>query len=147
MPSNSKYSGKKAIITGGTAGIGLATAKVLVEGGAEVLVTGTTEKNLEAARRQLGPDAIVVRSDAGKVTDVDELTAIVAGKLGSVDLVFLNAGYTKLEPFEQVTEAEYDKVFDINTKGVFFAVQRLVPLVSRGGSFLFMSRTSSDIPA
>lgn len=145
MGTNNKYIGKKAVVTGGTAGIGLATAKALVAGGAEVLVTGTTEKNLEAALRELGPRALALRSDAGSMTDIDALAATAAKKLGSLDLVFINAGYTKLEPFEKITETEYDKVFNINTKGVFFAIQRLAPMVRSGGSFLLMTSVANEL--
>jgi NAD(P)-dependent dehydrogenase (short-subunit alcohol dehydrogenase family) len=145
MTANNTYAGKKAVVTGGTAGIGLATVKALIAGGAEVLLTGTTAQNLETAQRELGPRAHVVRSDAGSMADIDELGSIVQEKLGKVDFVFLNAGYTKLEPFEQVTEAEYDKVFNINTKGVFFTVQRLTPMVREGGSFLFMTSVADEL--
>jgi NAD(P)-dependent dehydrogenase (short-subunit alcohol dehydrogenase family) len=86
-----------------------------------------------------------VRSDAGSVADIDALAAIVKDKLGRVDFVFINAGYTKLERHEQVTEAEYDKTFAINTKGVFFAVQRFAPLVKEGGSFLFMTSVADEL--
>jgi NAD(P)-dependent dehydrogenase (short-subunit alcohol dehydrogenase family) len=140
-----RYAGKKAVVTGGTAGIGLAVVKALLEGGAQVMLTGQSERNLESARRGLGPRAHVVRSDAGSVADVDALAAAVREKLGLVDFVFLNAGHTKLERHEQVTEAEYDKTFAINTRGVFFAVQRLAPLVRDGGSFLFMTSVADEL--
>jgi NAD(P)-dependent dehydrogenase (short-subunit alcohol dehydrogenase family) len=140
-----KYADKKAVVTGGTAGIGLATVKALLDEGAEVLLTGQTEQNLEAARRALGPRAHVVRSDTASLADIDALAALVKNKLGQVDFVFINAGFCKLEPFEKVTETVYDKIFDINTKGVFFTVQRLAPLVREGGSFLFMTSVADEL--
>lgn len=141
----SKYAGKKAVVTGGTAGIGLATVRALLEGGAEVLLTGRNEQTLEAARRELGPQAHVVRSDAASMADIDALAATVREKFGQVDFVFINAGFCKLEPFEEVTEAMYDQTFGVNTKGVYFTVQRLAPLVREGGSFLFMTSIADEL--
>jgi len=114
----SKYAGKKVVVTGGTAGIGLATVRALLEGGAEVLLTGRNEQTLDAVRRELGPRAHVVRSDAASMADIDALAATVREKFGQVDFVFINAGFCKLEPFEEVTEAMYDQTFGVNTKGV-----------------------------
>ncbi|MDF2962148.1 MAG: hypothetical protein K0S39_3883 [Paenibacillus sp.] len=132
-----KYAGKRAVVTGGTIGMGLAIVKALLEGGAEVLLTGRNEKNLEAVRNELGGQVHVVRSDVASMEDIDALGGMVKEKLGQVDVVFINAGYSQLEPFEQVTESSYDRQFDINTKGAFFTAQRLTPLVREGGSFVF----------
>lgn len=140
-----KYAGKKAVVIGGTAGIGLATVRALLAGGAEVCVTGRDERRLEAARRELGPRAHVVRSDAALLSDIAALGALVEEKLGRVDFVFLNAGYAKLTAMEQVTEEEYDRTFNVNTKGVYFTVQRLAPLVRQGGSFLFMTSVADEL--
>lgn len=137
-----KYAGKKAVVIGGTIGMGLATVKALVEGGAEVLLTGRNEHNLEAVRRELGSRAHVVRSDTAKLSDIEELGRIVEAKLGQVDFVFINAGVSELQPFDQVTEASYDRQFDVNTKGAFFTAQRLAPLVRTGGSIVFTTVTN-----
>jgi NAD(P)-dependent dehydrogenase (short-subunit alcohol dehydrogenase family) len=137
----SKYTGKKVVVIGGTIGIGLATVKTLLEGGAEVLLTGRNEQNLDAARRDLGPRAHVVRSDTASMTDIDALGALVQEKLGQIDFVFINAGISELEPFDHVTEASYDRLFDVNTKGAFFTAQRLAPLVRNGGSIVFTTVT------
>ncbi|MFC4590195.1 SDR family oxidoreductase [Sphaerisporangium corydalis] len=133
----SEYAGKKAVITGGTIGIGLATAAALTEGGAEVVLTGRNERNLQAARRELGPRAHVVRSDTSSMADIDTLAALVRDRLGQVDLVFVNAGIALLEPLGQVTEKTYDQTFDVNAKGAYFTAQRLAPLVREGGSLVF----------
>jgi NAD(P)-dependent dehydrogenase (short-subunit alcohol dehydrogenase family) len=140
-----RYMGKKAVVTGGTHGMGLATAKALLEGGAEVLLTGRNEQNLDAARRELGSRAHVVRSDTASLADIDALGTLVEEKLGRVDLVFINAGVSELGPFDQVTEAVYDRIFDVNTKGAFFTAKRLAPLVREGGSIVFT--TVADGPA
>jgi NAD(P)-dependent dehydrogenase (short-subunit alcohol dehydrogenase family) len=137
-----KYAGGKAVIIGGTHGVGLATVKALLEGGAEVLLTGRNEHNLNAARRELGSRALVVRSNTADHADIDALRALVEKKLGQVDLVFINAGVSELEPFEQVTEASYDRQFDVNTKGAFFTAQRLAPFIRDGGSIVFTTVTS-----
>jgi NAD(P)-dependent dehydrogenase (short-subunit alcohol dehydrogenase family) len=138
----SKYAGKKAVVTGGTIGIGLATVKALLDGGAEVLLSGRNEQNLDAARRTLGPRAHVVRSDTASLADIDALGALVEEKLGKIDFVFINAGVSELEPFDQVTEASYDRQFDVNTKGAFFTAQRLAPVVRDGGSIIFTTVTN-----
>ena len=137
-----KYTGKKAVIIGGTTGMGLATVKALLEGGAEVLLTGRNEQNLEAARRELGSRVHVVRSDVSSMADIDKLGALVKEKLDQVDVVFINVGISELAPFDQVTEDSYDRQFNINTKGAFFTAQRLAPLVRDGGSLVFTTVTN-----
>ncbi|WP_437971959.1 SDR family oxidoreductase [Sorangium sp. So ce260] len=139
-----RYAGKRAVVTGGTHGVGLATVKALLDGGAEVLLTGRNERNLEAARRELGPGARVVRSDTGSMADIDALHAIVKETLGQVDLLFVNAGVASLEMLDQVTEASYDWTFGVNAKGAFFTVQRLVPLIRDGGSIVFTTSIANE---
>ena len=139
------YSGKKAVVTGGTTGMGRAIAEALLERGAEVLITGRTEANLEQARRTLGPRAHVVRSDAASLADIDALRDEIQRRLGGIDAVFINAGYAKLMPQDQVTEADYDRHFAINTKGPYFTIQRLAPLVRRGGAFVLTTSVANAI--
>lgn len=141
---NDTYAGKKAVITGGTIGMGLATAQALREGGAEVLVTGRNPENLEAARRTLGPRAHVLASDAASLADIDALAATVRERFGHIDLLHINAGIATLEPFEQVTEAGYDRAFAINTKGPFFTVQRLAPLMRPGSAIVVTSSIADE---
>lgn len=131
------YSGKKAVITGGTHGMGLAVVEALVGGGAEVLLTGYNEQNIKAAQAQLGENAHVVRSDTTDLADVDALAKVVGEKLGTVDYLHVNAGFAELEPFESATEAVYDKTFAVNTKGAFFTVQKLLPFINDGGAIVF----------
>jgi NAD(P)-dependent dehydrogenase (short-subunit alcohol dehydrogenase family) len=137
-----KYAGKKAVVVGGTIGMGLATVKALLEGGADVLLTGRNEHNLESARRELGSRAHVVRSDTANLTDIEALGRLVEEKFGKLDFVFINAGVSELQPFDQVTEDSYDRQFDVNTKGAFFTTQRLAPLVRNGGSIVFTTVTN-----
>lgn len=139
-----KFAGKKVVITGGTQGMGLAMVRALIEGGAEVLLTGRNEKNLEAARAELGPKAHAVRSDAASMPDVDALGGQVEKTLGRIDALFVNHGYARMEPFDEVTEASFDRQFDVNTKGAFFTVQRLAPLIRDGGSVVFTSAVADE---
>ncbi|MDR3490219.1 MAG: SDR family oxidoreductase [Bradyrhizobium sp.] len=129
-----RYQGKKVVITGGTSGMGLATAKMLLDGGARVLVTGRTQASLDSAQQELGNDALVVSSDARSLTDIDALASRVKTEFETFDLLFVNAGFATPAPLESVTEAIYDEMFNLNAKGPFFAVQKLAPLINRGGS-------------
>jgi NAD(P)-dependent dehydrogenase (short-subunit alcohol dehydrogenase family) len=131
------YSGKKAVVTGGTHGMGLALAKALLAGDAEVLVTGNSEVNVEAARAELGPAAHVLRSDATDLAAIDALGKEVEERLGRIDYLHLNAGFAQLEPFGAVTEESYDRTFAVNTKGAFFTAQRLLPAINEGGAIVF----------
>lgn len=141
-----EYEGKKAVITGGTHGIGMAVAEALLDGGAHVLVTGLNEDNLKEARNRLSsPRAHVVRSDAASMEDIDALGEEVEEKFGEVDFVFVNVGYIRFAKFEAVTEEEYDKMFDTNTKGAFFTTQRLARLVREGGSFVFTTAVAAGM--
>ena len=129
-----RYLNKKAAIIGGTSGMGLVTAKMLLYGGARVLVTGRSQAGLDAARQELGSDAIVVSSDARSLTDLDSLATQVRTEFDTIDLLFVNAGFSIPTPVAKVTEAIYDEMFNLNAKGPFFAVQKLAPLINRGGA-------------
>jgi NAD(P)-dependent dehydrogenase (short-subunit alcohol dehydrogenase family) len=132
-----RYGAKRAVIIGGTSGMGLATAKMLLDGGARVLVTGRSQAGLKSAQQELGTDAIVVSSDARSLTDIDALASRVKAEFDTLDLLFVNAGFSTPAPLESMTEAVYDEMFNLNTKGPFFAVQKLAPLINRGGSIVF----------
>jgi len=128
---------KIAVIIGGTSGMGLATAKMLLDGGARVLVTGRSQAGLESAQKELGKEALVVSSDARSLTDIDALAARVKAEFDTFDLLFVNAGFSTKAPVESMTEALYDEMFNLNAKGPIFAVQKLAPLINRGGSIVF----------
>ncbi|ASY57320.1 MULTISPECIES: SDR family oxidoreductase [Sinorhizobium] len=138
------YQGKKAIVVGGTHGMGLATVRRLVNGGAEVLLTGRNEENVAKVREEFGPRAHAVRSDIADLSDIAVLGASAGQKLGAIDLLHVNAGISELEPFDQVSEASYDRQFAVNTKGAFFTVQRLAPLIREGGSIVFTSSVADE---
>ena len=129
-----RYEGKKVVIIGGTSGMGLATAKMLLDGGARVLVTGRSQAGLDSAQKELGKDALVVSSDARSLTEIDALATRVKAEFDTFDLLFVNAGFNIPTPLERLTEAVYDEMFNLNAKGPVFAVQKLTPLINRGGS-------------
>ncbi|NQF13143.1 SDR family oxidoreductase [Brevibacillus sp. HB1.3] len=141
---NNNYTGKKAVVTGGTHGMGLAVAKALLAGGAEVIVSGRNPKNAEEAKRELGERAHVVVSDVSNMTDVQAFGEYVEKHFGKIDFLHVNAGTSILEPFLEVTEETYDRIFEVNTKGAFFTVQRLEPLIHEGGSIVFTSSVADE---
>jgi NAD(P)-dependent dehydrogenase (short-subunit alcohol dehydrogenase family) len=138
-----RYEGKKVVITGGTSGMGLATAKMLLDGGARVMVTGRSQAGLDSARKELGNDAIVVSSDARSLTDIDALASRVKTEFDTFDLLFANAGFSIPTPLGTVTETIYDEMFNLNAKGPFFAVQKLAPLINRGGSIVLTTSVAN----
>jgi NAD(P)-dependent dehydrogenase (short-subunit alcohol dehydrogenase family) len=138
-----RHQDKKVVIIGGTSGMGLATAKMLLDGGARVLVTGRSQAGLDSAQKELGAGAIVVSSDARSLTDIDALATRVKAEFGTIDLLFVNAGFSIPTPLESVTEAIYDEMFTLNAKGPFFAVQKLAPLISRGGSVVLTTSVAN----
>ena len=138
-----RYEGKKAVIIGGTSGIGLSTAKLLVDAGARVLVTGRSQAGVDAAQGLLGESAVVVSSDAGSLSDIDALASRVKAEFNTFDLLFVNAGVGLFAPFEHITEAMYDEMFNVNAKGSFFAMKRFAPLIDRGGSVVLTTAISN----
>jgi len=132
-----KFTNKTAVITGGNSGIGLATAQLLVEEGAQVLITGRDEKSLQTAQQQLGSKVIALKSDITKASDLEKLFDTAKQKLGKIDILFANAGVALFAPFEQTTEEIFDANLDINIKGSFFTVQKLLPLLQENSSIIF----------
>src|SRR5277367_178981 len=122
-----RYQDKKVVIIGGTSGMGLATAKMLLDGGARVLVTGLSKAGLESAQKELGKDALVVSSDARSLTEIDALASRVKAEFDTFDLLFVNAGFSIRAPLESITEAVYDEMFNLNAKGPIFAIQKRPP--------------------
>ncbi len=114
-----RYEDKKVAIIGGTSGMGLATAKMLLDGGARVLVTGRSKEGLESAQKELGNEAIVVSSDARSLTDLDALAARAKAEFDTLDLLFVNAGFSTRAPLESITEAIYDEMFNLTPRDRF----------------------------
>ncbi|WP_201295046.1 MULTISPECIES: glucose 1-dehydrogenase [unclassified Nocardiopsis] len=132
----SRFGNKVALITGGTSGMGLATARRLLDEGARVVISGRDGDRLEGAVRDLdgGDRLLAVRGDAASTADLDALAALVGERFGHLDVVFANAGVASFQPVGDVTEAEFDRVSGVNFKGVFFTVQKLLPLLADGAA-------------
>src|SRR6202522_3758906 len=142
MSGTKKLQGKLAVITGGTTGIGLATAKLFVNEGAYVFITGRRQKELDEAVRAIGSNVTGVQGDISKLTDLDRLYEAVATK-GRIDVVFANAGVAEFAPLGKITEEHFDRLFDINVKGTLFTVQKALPLLNDGGSIILNGSVAS----
>jgi NAD(P)-dependent dehydrogenase (short-subunit alcohol dehydrogenase family) len=127
---------KVAVVTGGSSGIGLATAKRFIEEGARVVVTGRNQGSLDRAVAELGDGAIGIKGDVVNLPDLDHLYEEVHSRLGCIDVLFANAGIAPFAPLERVTEAHFDTLFDVNVKGLFFSVQKALPLLSANASII-----------
>src|SRR5262245_35510672 len=131
-----KLEGKIALVTGGSTGIGLATARRFVEEGAYVFITGRRDEELTAAVKEIGRNVTSVRGDVSNLADLDRLFAQIKRDKDRLDVLFANAGIAKYAPLGKVTEELYDSIFDINVKGVLFTVQKALPLLADGASII-----------
>ena len=131
-----KLEGKIAVITGGSSGIGLATAKLFVNEGAYVFITGRRQAELDAAVKEIGRNVTGIQGDVAKLADIDRIYAAVKEQKGKVDIVFANAGIGEFAPLGQITEEHFDKHFAVNVKGLLFTVQNALPLLAEGGSVI-----------
>jgi NAD(P)-dependent dehydrogenase (short-subunit alcohol dehydrogenase family) len=139
----STLTNKVAIVTGGNSGIGYATAKELVEKGAKVIVTGRNKEALAKAESELNVTGIV--ADQADLKSIDNLVAEVKAKFGKVDIVFLNAGIASFSPLESASEEHYDTIMNVNVKGVYFTVQKLLPLLNNGASIIFNTSINANV--
>ena len=126
-----RLDGKIAVITGGNSGIGLATAQRFVQGGAYVFITGQRQSELDKAVKQIGKNVTGVQSDVSNLADLDRLYETVKRQKGRIDVLFANAGIAEVAPLGSITESHFDKIFNINVKGLLFTVQKGASVVSR----------------
>ena len=138
-----KLDGKVALVTGGTSGIGLATAKQFVAEGAYVFITGRRQTELDAAVETIGKNVTGIQSDVSKLEDLDRLYAAIEQEKGHLDVLFANAGSGEIAPLGSITEAHFDKTFNTNVKGLLFTVQKALPLMSEGASIVLNASTTS----
>jgi NAD(P)-dependent dehydrogenase (short-subunit alcohol dehydrogenase family) len=131
-----KLRSKVAVITGGTSGMALATAKLFVEEGAYVFITGRRQKQLDDAVKAIGRNVTGVQGDAGNLADLDRLYQTVKEQKGRIDVLFASAGVGEFAPIGEVTEEHFDKIFGVNVRGTLFTVQKSLPLFNDGGSII-----------
>ena len=141
----SRLQNKTALITGGTSGIGIETARQFIAEGARVVVTGSSATSVEAARRELGDKAIVIQADAGNAAGQKAVADTVTEAFGTLDILFVNAGIALLKPVEAWEEADYDRVFAINLKSAFLGMKHAIPIMQKqgGGSIINISSIAS----
>jgi NAD(P)-dependent dehydrogenase (short-subunit alcohol dehydrogenase family) len=131
-----KLEGKIALVTGGSSGIGLATAKRFVTEGATVIITGRRQEALDAAVKEIGSSASAIQADAGKLADLDKLFAQIKQEHGRLDVLFANAGSGEFATIDAITEDHFDRTFNTNVKGVVFTVQKALPLMPDGSTIV-----------
>jgi NAD(P)-dependent dehydrogenase (short-subunit alcohol dehydrogenase family) len=133
----SKLKDKVAVITGGTSGIGLATAEEFIAEGAHVIITGRKESELKKVANEIGAEGLV--ADQAKLADIDKLVELVKSKFGFIDILFINAGIVLFSSIEEATEEHFDRMMDINFKGSFFTLSKFIPLMRRGSVVTLLS--------
>jgi NAD(P)-dependent dehydrogenase (short-subunit alcohol dehydrogenase family) len=138
-----KLQGRVALVTGGTEGIGLAIAKLFVEEGAYLFITGRRQRELDEAVKMIGDNVAGIQGDVANMADLDRLYETIGRAKGRIDVVVANAGVGEFAPFGTATEEHFDKLFDINVKGAFFTVQKALPLLVEGGSVILIGSVAS----
>ena len=141
----SRFQDEVVVITGGSSGIGLATSQRFIEEGAQVVITGRNPERLDSAVARLGDRATGIRGDVSNVEDLDHLFAQVRDRFGRVNVLFANAGFESWNPIEEVTPEDFDSLFATNVRGLFFTVQRALPLMSEGASVILNASINAHI--
>jgi NAD(P)-dependent dehydrogenase (short-subunit alcohol dehydrogenase family) len=131
------------VVTGGSAGIGLGTARRFAEEGAQVFIIGRDKAKLEKAAASIGHGAVAIQGDASSLADIDRIYATVKAQAGRIDVLFANAGFYEFGTFGEITEEHFDKTFNTNVRGVLFAVQKALPLLSAGASVILTGSIAS----
>ncbi|MBB1139521.1 SDR family oxidoreductase [Myroides sp. WP-1] len=140
-----KLKGKIALVTGGTSGIGKATAQLLSEQGAQVIITGRNQETVDLTVAEIGYNTIGLVSDAGSMNDLLNLNHLLRQYVTQLDIVFVNAGFGKYAPLEQIDEAHYNEMFDVLVKGTLFTVQQVVPLLQTDSSIILNTSIVTEI--
>jgi NAD(P)-dependent dehydrogenase (short-subunit alcohol dehydrogenase family) len=139
------FKGKTALITGGSSGIGFATAKMMIADGARVAITGTNEAKLQLAVQELGSGAIGIKADVTKAEDLEKMQAQLKNHFAELDIFFANAGIAYATPLVSTNEEEYNRLMDVNVKGVFFSVQAILPLMKSGASIVLNTSWLNEV--
>lgn len=140
-----RLAGKVALVTGGSSGMGLASAQLFAEHGAQLVVTGRDPVTLARAASLLGDGALAVASDAADLAQIDALMATIKARCGRIDVLFVNAGVARAAPIDQVTEADFDAQVGINLKGVYFTIQKALPLMAPGASVILTTSITNQL--
>jgi len=131
-----RFKNKNIVITGGSSGIGLEMAREFIKEGAKVLITGRNEKRLNLAKQELGDKLLILKANSNSLEDISHLKEVCKSELGEIHALLANAGIAQNNKFGNTDETQFNDIFDINVKGVFFTIQTLLPLISKGGSIL-----------
>jgi NAD(P)-dependent dehydrogenase (short-subunit alcohol dehydrogenase family) len=132
-----RFTNKIVVITDGTSGIGLAAARQFIKEGAEVAVTGRSQRSVEDPQTELGATGTAITADVTKSAELDSLFRLVREKYGRIDVLYVNAGIAKLGSVAETTEEIFDEILDANFRGAYFTVQKALPLLSDGGAIVF----------
>jgi NAD(P)-dependent dehydrogenase (short-subunit alcohol dehydrogenase family) len=141
----SRLDGKIAVVTGGNSGIGLATAARFAAEGADVVIVGRRQEELDNALKVIGPRATAIQGDISHLDDLDRIFATVEATKGRIDVLFANAGLGDTQPIGSITEASFDRIFGVNVKGTLFTVQKALPLMGQGGSIILTGSTTGSM--
>lgn len=141
----SRLNGKVAVITGGNSGIGLASAIRFAAEGAQVVIVGRRQEQLDTALKLIGHDALAIQADISSLDDLDRAYAEIKANKGRIDVLFANAGLGDFEPLGSITEESFDRTFGINVKGSLFTVQKALPLMDAGGSIILTGSTTATM--
>ncbi|MGB6532044.1 MAG: SDR family NAD(P)-dependent oxidoreductase, partial [Candidatus Nitrosopolaris sp.] len=139
-----RLDGKIAVVTGGSSGIGLAAAQRFVQEGAYTFIFGRRQSEVDAAVKDIGKNVTGVQGDVSNLADLDRLYDMVKQQKGRIDVLFANAGILEFAPIGSITESQFDKSFDVNVKGLLFAVQKALPLFQDGGSIILTASVNAS---
>jgi NAD(P)-dependent dehydrogenase (short-subunit alcohol dehydrogenase family) len=140
-----KLAGKIAVVTGGSAGIGLGAARHFAAEGAQVFITGRRQSELDKAVAAIGGNVMAIQGDVSKLAEIDRIYATVKGEAGRIDVLLANAGFYEFATFGEISEEHFDRTFDTNVRGVLFTVQKALPLLSKGASVILTGSIASSI--
>lgn len=140
-----KLKNKSAVITGGTTGIGFETARLFINEGARVAITGQDSKRLKSASEKLGGETLAIAADTGSIKEIDSLVDTVKQQFGMVDVLFINAGVLRMGPVLEVNEEDFDYQVNINFRGAFFTIQKILPIMNDGGAIVINSSNANQI--
>ena len=140
-----KLNNKTALITGGTTGIGFETAKLFISEGAKVAVTGQNDERVKNAGEMLGKETVAVTADVSSIREIESMVSTVNQKLGRVDILFINAGVLRMSPISEVSEEHFDFQVNVNLRGAFFTIQKVLPIMNDGGSIVINSSNANQI--